>query len=193
MTGKNIVRDIIMGENVFNDTNFSDWEMNLKIVLGSEKLIYTIERPLKSKPKPLPEQLLELELWKTHSDDNSTAQSIMLAAMTQQFRQQNKGLDPYNMLVKLHDLQRSNLRSQRYELQKKLFRARMSEGTSVEHHVLQMIAYIEQLSQMGIVFEAETSIDLIFQALSYTWSGFIMNYNCRTQNVDDAVLGSRPS
>ena len=81
MTGKNSVRDIIMGDNVFNGTNFSDWEMNLMIVLGSEKLLYTIERPLG--PKPGLDHLLKLELWKTHSDDNSTTRSIMLAAMTQ--------------------------------------------------------------------------------------------------------------
>ena len=84
MTGKGSVRDIIMGENVFKGMNFTDWEMNLRIVLGAERLLYTIQTPLG--PKPKPDQLLELELWKTHSDDNSTAQSIMLAAMTQHFR-----------------------------------------------------------------------------------------------------------
>ena len=130
-----------MGDNVFNGVNFSDWEMNLRIVVGSEKLLYTIERPLR--PKPRSDQIVELELWKTHSDENSTAQSIMHAAMTQQIRRQNKGLDPYEMIAKLNDFHRSNLRSQKYELQKKLFRARMSEGTSIEHHVSQMIAHIE--------------------------------------------------
>ena len=70
-----------MGDNVFNDVNFSDWEKNLMIFLGSEKLLYTIEKSLG--PKPRSDQIVELELWKTHSDDNSTAQSIMLAAMTQ--------------------------------------------------------------------------------------------------------------
>ena len=59
----------------------------------------------------------------------------MLAAMTPQFRCQNKGMDTYSMMLKLKDLHRSNLRSQKYELQNKLFRARMSEGTSVKHHV----------------------------------------------------------
>ena len=120
MTGKNSVHDIIIGENVFNGTNFSDCEMNLSIVLGSERLLYTIERPLG--PKPGSDPNVELQLWKTHSDDNMTTQSNMLAAMTQQFRRQNKGSDPYNILVKLHDLHRSNIKSQRYELQKKLFR-----------------------------------------------------------------------
>ena len=84
MTGKGNVRDIIMGENVFKGTNFTDCEMNLRIVLGTERLVYTMETPLG--PTPKPDQLLELELWKTHSNDNSTAQSIMLADMTQHFR-----------------------------------------------------------------------------------------------------------
>ena len=83
MTGKNSVREVL-GDNVFNGVNFSDWEMNLRIVLGSEKLLYTIEKPLG--PKPRSDQIVELELWKTLSDDNMTAQSIILTDMTQQFR-----------------------------------------------------------------------------------------------------------
>ena len=57
----------------------------------------------------------------------------------------------------------------------------MSEGTSVEHYVSQMIADIEQLGQLGITFEAETSIDLILQSLPDCWGGFIMNYNMMNQ------------
>ena len=38
---------------------------------------------------------------------------------------------------------------------------------------------------MGIVFEAETSIDLILQSLPDTCSGFIMNYNM--MNQDDTL------
>ena len=175
MTGKGNVRDIIMGENVFKGTNFADWEMNLRIVLGAERLLYTINTPLG--PKPTPDQTLDLELWKTHSDDCDTAQSIMLALMTQYFRRQNRDLDPYTMMARLQDLHRSNKRMQRYELVRKFFRARMSEGMSVESHVAQMIANIEQLTQMGIVFKVETCIDLILQSLPDTWSGFIMNYD----------------
>ena len=110
MTGKNSVRDIIMSENVFNDTNFSDWDMNLKIVLGSERLLYTIERPIG--PKPGANQVFQLEIWKTHHDDNMIAQSIILVAMTQQFHRQNKGLDPYEMIVDTELRQRMLLQTQ---------------------------------------------------------------------------------
>ena len=157
--------------------------MNLRIVLGAERLLYTINTPLG--PKPTPDQTLEMELWKTHSDDCDTAESIMLASMTQYFRRQNKDMDPYNMLARLQDLHRSNKRSQRYELVKKLFRSRMSEGMPVESHVAEMIADIDELSQMGIVLEAETIIDLILKSLPDTWRGFIINY--KLMNQDDTL------
>ena len=49
-----------MGQNVFKGTNFANWEMNLRIVLGAERLLYTINTPIG--PKPTPDQTLELEL-----------------------------------------------------------------------------------------------------------------------------------
>ena len=69
-----------MGENFFNGANFSDWDMNLRILLGVEKLLYIIERHLG--PEPGPERPVDHELWKTHRDDNFTTQSVMLATMT---------------------------------------------------------------------------------------------------------------
>ena len=101
--------------------------------------------------------------------------------MTPQLCRQNNGLDPHEMMMKFMDLYRYNLRSQKYELQKKLFRAQISDGTSVEQHVSQMISDIEQLGQLGIIFEAENSIDFILQSMPDCWGGFVMNYNMMNQ------------
>ena len=49
----------------------------------------------------------------------------------------------------------------------------------------QMITDIDELSQMGIVLGAETTIDLILQSLPDTWRGFIINYNL--MNQDDTL------
>ena len=54
--------------------------MNLRIVLGPEKLLYAIEKPIG--PEPGFEQIVEYELWKTHCDDKFSAQSVILATMT---------------------------------------------------------------------------------------------------------------
>ncbi|KAJ8511698.1 hypothetical protein OPV22_002132 [Ensete ventricosum] len=68
-------------------------------------------------------------------------------------------------------------RTQRYEISKKLFQARMIEGTSVENHVLKMIEWIEKLTGLGIVLEDNLCVDLILQPLPDSFSYFIMNFN----------------
>ena len=101
--------DIILCENVFDCSNFPDWEMDLKIVLRAAKLLYVIEKPLG--PEPEVEQIVEHELWKTHYDDNSKC-SIRYAC-------RNDSLIPSSELrirslyndVKIKDIHRSNLRS----------------------------------------------------------------------------------
>ena len=58
---------------------------------------------------------------------------------------------------------------QRYELVKNLFHSRMTDGIFVESHVAQMIADIDELANMGIVFEAEITVDMILQSLPDSW------------------------
>ena len=74
---------------------------------------------------------------------------------------------------------------QRYELVRKLFRTRMSEGMSVESHVAQMIADIDELATIGIVFEAKITVDMVLQSLPDSWRQFIINYNL--MNTDDTL------
>ncbi|KAJ8485199.1 hypothetical protein OPV22_017684 [Ensete ventricosum] len=66
-------------------------------------------------------------------------------------------------------------RTQRYEISKRL--SRITEGTSVENHVLKMIEWIEKLIGLGIVLEDNPCIDLILQSLPDSFSHFIMNFN----------------
>ena len=40
-----------------------------------------------------------------------------------------------------------------------------------------MIADIDELVNMGIVFEAEITVDMILQSLPDSWRQFIINYN----------------
>ena len=45
----------------------------------------------------------------------------------------------------------------------------MSEGMSVESHVAQMIADIDELSAMRIVFEDGITINMVLHSLPDTW------------------------
>ena len=81
------------------------------------------------------------------------------------------------MIKKLEDLHTSNLKAEKHDVYKRLYRSRMTEGMSVERHVTAMIGDIERLGELGNVMEAEMSIDLILQSLPNSWGGFVMNYN----------------
>ena len=56
---------------------------------------------------------------------------------------------------------------------------------SVESHVAQMITEIDELATMGIVFEAENTVDMVLQSLPDSWRQFIINYNL--MNTDDTL------
>src|SRR6516165_5681560 len=118
MTGNISLRSIIAGQNFFDATNLLDWEMNLRIALGHEKLLYTLES---SPPKEPPRiDTVAWETWKTHHDDNITVKCIMLASMNLKFRRQNKAYDACQIMARLKDLHESSLWVECYEVSKKL-------------------------------------------------------------------------
>ena len=46
MAGNLSLRSIIEGDNVFNGKNFLDWEMNVKIALSHERILYISDHPV---------------------------------------------------------------------------------------------------------------------------------------------------
>ena len=70
-------------------------------------------------------------------------------------------MDAHTILMHLQELYDVAGRTARYEISKELFGCRMSEGSSVNDHVLKMINLIERLGQLGFAMDGE---------LSQTWS-----------------------
>ena len=76
-------------------------------------------------------------------------------------------------------------RTEMYETSKKLFCCMMTEGSSVNTHVLKMIGYIKKLDQLGFVMNHELSVDLVLHSLPKNFLQFIMNYH---MNKLDSIL-----
>ena len=68
MSGNISLRTILEGNNVFNGTNFPDWDVNLKIVLGQEKLLYVLDSPVPEEPPR--SDTVAWDSWRKHHDDN---------------------------------------------------------------------------------------------------------------------------
>ena len=58
----------------------------------------------------------------------------------------------------------------------------MSEGSSVQTHVLKMIDLIIRLGQLGFVMDNKLSQDLILQSLLDFFSQFVLNYHMNKFN-----------
>ena len=59
----------------------------------------------------------------------------------------------------------------------------MTEGSSVQDHVLKIIDLITRLGQLDFVMDRELSQDLILQSLPESFAQFIMNYHMNKLNT----------
>ena len=92
-------------------------------------------------------------------------------------------MDTHTIQLNLKELYGEHSRTARYEISKQLFRARMTEGTSVQDHVLMVIDLITRLSQLGFVMDGELNQDLILQSLLGSFSQFVLNYHMNKLNT----------
>ena len=134
MVGQMSLKTLLEGDNMLNGLNFLDWELNLKIVLKHQKLLYAIEAPLPQEPSI--EDNVAWEVWRKHKDAAEEVKCIILAAMVPELPKQHVNLSAHEILIRLRELYAERTRHERYEISRHLFRSRMREGTSVENHVV---------------------------------------------------------
>ena len=175
MSGNISISSFIEGNNHYDGTNFPEWDKNLRIVLGQEKLLYVLDSEVPQEPPQ--DDIVAWRSWSNHHNDSILVQSIMLAGMTLTFRRQCKNLTACQIMVKLQNVHSSSDQAERYNISKRLFRSRMQEGMSVEEHVSEMMADIDRLSALNVVQDPELYVDLVLQSLPDSWSGFVKNYN----------------
>ena len=165
----------IMDANRLTGPNFTDWLENLKILLESERITYVLDGDGPVEPAS---EAFEDEVWeyqKSH-EDSTTIQCYILASMCNELQRQHEDMEPRAMLLHLMELFVEQSRTQRYEISKILFRARMAESSSVQAHVLKMIEWIERVVVLGVELPVEMSMNLILQSLSDSFSQFIVNF-----------------
>ena len=168
---------IILDNNRLKSPNFIDWLRNLKVVLASEKILYVIEQslPLTLPENSSPEEYEVLSKWK---DDDMQARCIMWASMsTEIHRQHEKYNSAREILLHLQELFGEHSRTARYEISKRLFRAKMREGEEVGAHVNSMIRSIEELESLDFSMDFHLQTDLILQSLPESFGQTIANFH----------------
>ncbi|KAL0288459.1 UNVERIFIED_CONTAM: hypothetical protein Sangu_2657200 [Sesamum angustifolium] len=68
-------------------------------------------------------------------------------------------------------------RHTRYVATKVFFRAKVTEGSSVQEHGVKMLSLVEKLEDLKVGLENDTYIDVILQSLPPSYDPFIVNFN----------------
>ncbi|PKI52912.1 hypothetical protein CRG98_026743, partial [Punica granatum] len=102
--------------------------------------------------------------------------------MDSELQKQHENMKVYDMIVHLRQLYQEQARHERFEISKALFQARLTEGSPVGPHVLDMIGYVETLGRLGFPLGQELATYLVLQSLPNSYSQFIMSYNMNDYN-----------
>ena len=89
----------------------------------------------------------------------------MLSSMSNELPRQHDDMDVPSILFNLKVLYGEQSRTVRYEIPKQLFCTRITEGTSMQTHVLKMIDLITHLGQLNFVMVSELSQNLTLKSL----------------------------
>ena len=152
-----------------------DWLRNLRIVLKAEKIAYVLDAPLPVCPS-VDASVGDQIAYQKHLDDSIIAACIMLASMSPGLQKQHEAMTAYDIITHLKELFHEQVRSERFDVSKMLFRSRMQEETSPLQYALKMQGYIVRLDQLGFCMDNELSIDLILDGLPDSFAQFVLNY-----------------
>ncbi|WCJ31679.1 Retrovirus-related Pol polyprotein from transposon TNT 1-94 [Euphorbia peplus] len=177
----------ILTDNKLVGSNFTDWFRSLKIVLRAEKIEYVLDSDIPDVPAEGSEYAVE-EAYLAHKRDSDMASCVMLASMSPELQKQHDNMDARSIIVRLKELFEKQKRSERYEISEKLFRSKMTEGTSVTEHVVKTMGCIKKLADLGFNMDVELSVDLVLQSLPKSYSPFVINFKMNNLEVNLAEL-----
>ena len=97
--------------------------------------------------------------------------------MNSELQKQFKEMEAFDMMVHLKEMFQEQARQERFTTTKALNACKMTPGTSISAHVLNMKGLIDKLDKLGAPISHESATDLILGSLLESYDQFVMNYN----------------
>ncbi|KAL0331733.1 UNVERIFIED_CONTAM: hypothetical protein Sangu_1718800 [Sesamum angustifolium] len=134
----------------------------------------------KSLPQTLPDgsSSEEREKFERWHDDHCKVRRIILASMSNDVQKQYDRLDNVtSILQRMKEVYAILDRHTRYVATKEFFKAKMTEGSSMQEHGVKMLSLMEKLEDLKAGLDNDTYIDVILQSLPPSYDPFIVNFN----------------
>ncbi|KAK4390315.1 hypothetical protein Sango_2094800 [Sesamum angolense] len=131
-------------------------------------------------PQTLPDgsSFEEREMFESWHADHHKVRSIILASMSNDVQKQYDRLDDVApILQRMKEVYVILDGHTRYVATKEFFRAKMTEGSSMQEHGVKMLSLVDKLEDLKAGLENDTYIDVILQSLPPSYDPFIVNFN----------------
>ena len=145
-------------------SNFTDWQRNLRILLGPAKMSYVLDTAIGDPPADDASQE-EKNVHQSKLDDESVVRSGMLYAMEAELQKRYEHRSAHEIIADLTAVFAPQARAERYEASNLFFSAKMEEHSSVSEHVVKMSGYVQRLKALECEIPDELAIDRVLQSL----------------------------
>ncbi|XP_047327084.1 uncharacterized protein LOC124930771 [Impatiens glandulifera] len=155
-----------------NETNFLDWERNLRIILRSEGREDILTTPIPT-------------VTGTSSDEEKATSTrvktealpvtcLMLAAMEPELQKRFLHSDTYTIITELKTLFQDQARIERYETHKVILYSKLVKGKPVSPHVISLTGLFKRMENLGTPYDQELATDIVLRSLHDGFAPFRM-------------------
>ena len=186
-TSFNPLSAILNQNKLLGQQNFIDWKRNLDIVLTADGYKYVLTDPKPQEPGPdsSAEDKEKFEKWVKAND---MAKCYILASVSNVIQPQHQFYTvASDILFSIKEMFGTQGRLERQRAMRDFLKAKMSEGTPVQEHLLKMFDHLNTLEILGAEIDGESQVDIILESLPESYDQFKLDY---VLNHKDYTLSS---
>src|SRR3954467_2222015 len=159
-----------------NGSNFTEWAMNLRILLSAAQKQWVLEAPLGPPPfEDAPDE--EKNVYQTRQEDHNLVHCGILYGLEPELRKRFENGNAFDTMGELKMIFDTHAAVESYNASEKFFSCMIEEHSSVSEHVLKMSGYADKLVSLGISIPIDLGIHRVLQSLPPSYKSFVMNYN----------------
>ena len=158
----------ILEKDKLNDTNFTNWYRNLRIVLKQEKKDHVLDNPLPDEPNENA-TVAATNAYRRAKDESTDISCLMLAHMEPDLQKQFEHVEAYDMIESLKSMFQAQAKTERYQVSQALLSCKLKDGDPLSPHVIKMVGYVQStlfLVHMGSSFRTTTCMVWIRSSLN---------------------------
>ena len=178
MSASNPIIALLANESLTSD-NFVKWKSNVNIVLVCEnnRFVLTEECPAEPAANATRSVREPYERW---IQANNKSRAYMLASMSDVLRLKHERMETaIEIIDSLQNMFGKQSEQSCHEATRKYMNAKMSKGTPVRDHVLNMANYINEAELHGAIIDERTQVSIILESLTPDFlqctSNYVMN------------------